>query len=641
MGKIKLLTSSVYNKLSAGEVVERPVGAVKELVENSIDSGANKIVIEVVNGGFDLISVTDNGCGMQSDDIELAFVKHATSKLRSVEQLSAIETLGFRGEALSSIAAVSKVTMTTHFCDDEMGVQVTVEDGKIIDRKFVAANVGTKIEVRDLFYNMPVRKKFLKSPTSEGSEITKFVSKLILTNATLEITYILDGKTVYHTNGEGLDEAIFTVFGSNYLNNCLEIKSNISEGMVIEGRIGTPEYTKANRNYQCLSVNGRMITDANITASIMQAYKPYLMKHQFPVYVLDLTIPCDLVDVNVHPKKSEVRFAKPQMICGMFYHCVEHALSEYVQAHAAQTFFADTTEGGSEQNNYTQEDLFGVINQLASEGNLEYMNRDQITAVDQMEKSTEKADMQTNYQALLDFYDQEMSVKKMRMAYGMDEPTVSSVQQAPPTWLNPMTSDTTITPSLTEEDMLFDRAKILGVAFTTYLLLELDDKLILVDQHAAHERILFDKFMANPSKNMQQVLLPYVFNVQEAEKEFIEENMQNILAAGIELQRFGENTYRIVAVNTLLADMDMKKFVEFLLASIEEYRLDDRTLIVEKMAKKACKAAVKAGYTLNEYEIKYILTQVRDNKIIQCPHGRPVFVTFSKSQLEKMFKRIV
>ena len=636
MAKIKLLTPDVYNKIAAGEVVEKPYGAVKELVENSVDAGATRIVIEVVNGGFDLISVTDNGYGIQEDDVDLAFVKHATSKLSSALQLDAIETLGFRGEALSSIAAVSRVTLTTRPHNSDVAVKVNVEDGTIVDKQHVSANIGTKIEVRDLFYNTPARKKFLKSPASESAEINKFVSKLILTNPTLEISYILDGKTVYETKGNGLEEAIYILYGSEFLENCIKIDF-VREGLRIAGYIGSPEYTKANRNYQTLSVNNRFVVDTGITASIMQAYKPYLMTKKFPVFVLDLFIHCDLVDVNVHPKKSEVRFADPRHVCGAFYYCITEALRRFSERRVDENFSVVTVSQEQPVKKYTQEEFLSAYNKMAYNGELDVTNRDQTAAVREMEKSTEQADKKSIAE-LGAFLERELSVEKARINLGLDEP--STVRQSAVV-LQPSEAQPPVIVEDDDEELLFSRAKILGAAFKTYLLLELDDKLIFVDQHAAHERILFDKFMASKTHDMQPVLIPYVFSVSDDEAQFIEENSDNILSAGIELHQFGQNTYRITAVSTLLSDLQMEEFVSYLLSSVGEFQLDNRTLIVEKLAKKACKAAVKAGYALNEYEIKYILKQVCDNKILQCPHGRPITVVFTKTQIEKMFKRIV
>ena len=632
MGNIKLLTPQVYNKIAAGEVKERPCGAVKELVENSIDAGATRIAIEAVGGGFQLISVTDNGCGIREDDIDLAFVKHATSKLSSEQQLNAIDTLGFRGEALSSIAAVARVTLTTRTRTSDAGLCVTLEEGKITDKKYVSANVGTKIEVRDLFYNMPARKKFFKSDAHESAEISKFVSKLILTNPTLDITYSLDGTTVYANKGEGLQEAVFNILGNECLRNCIKIDF-ARDGMRILGYICSPEYTKANRNYQTLSVNNRYVQDAGVSAAIMQAYKPYLMTRKFPVYVLDLYVDCDRVDVNVHPKKSEVRFADSRAVCAAFYTCVKDALQKFTRERVERTFLGepDETETQTEKR-FTQQDFLDYFNKKAQEGTLDVMNSGQAEAVRAMEKSTDEADEERNIRELGSYLEKELSVKKARQNLGLDsEPTLHSasvVLEAQPA------------PFVAPPTTVYPQAKLLGVAFDTYLIVQIEDRIIFIDQHAAHERILFDKFMAEKTHDMQTVI-PYVFHVTDEEALFFEENKENILAAGIELDNFGPNSYRINAVSTLLTDLKMEEFVRYMLSSIDEFKLDDRNLFAERLAKKACKAAVKAGYSLNKYEIDYIVTEVLENRVLQCPHGRPVTVVFTKTQIEKIFKRIV
>ncbi|MCM1533465.1 MAG: DNA mismatch repair endonuclease MutL [Corallococcus sp.] len=330
MADIKILQPEIYNLISAGEVIESPVGAVKELVENSIDAGATLISIDIVNGGFDCITISDNGSGMGEDDVALAFLKHATSKLTSAEDLSAIQTLGFRGEALPSIAAVSRVKLTTKRTDSDAAVSVTLENGIITSKNYVSGNVGTVIEVRDLFYNTPARKKFFRVPKREGAEISKFVSKLILTNPHLEVSFSMDGKQIYRTKGEGLNEAIFAVYGEECISNCLPVAYGRNNCRV-SGYIGTPEYSKPNKLQQTISVNGRYISDIKVSSAISQAYVPYLMTRRFAFFVLDIEVPYDDVDVNVHPKKAEVHFSDYRAVCAACYNAVSKALEEYAK----------------------------------------------------------------------------------------------------------------------------------------------------------------------------------------------------------------------------------------------------------------------------------------------------------------------
>lgn len=633
--RINILTADIYNKIAAGEVVEKPASALKEIVENSIDAGARRIAIEIEQGGLGLIAVSDNGCGIYEEDLDAVFLKHATSKLSSVNDLESIQTLGFRGEALSSIAAVSRVTLTTRTSQAETGVKICVEEGKIVSKEYVPFNVGTKIEIRDLFFNVPARKKFLKSPSRESAEITKYVARLILTNPNLSMSYELDGKTVYQTKGNDLSEAIFVIYGEKCLENCLPI--NVGNGFLrIMGYVSIPEYVKSNTTYQTLSVNGRCIEDKTLQSAIMQAYRPFYVGNgrQYPMYILNLDIPCDLVDVNVHPRKSEVRFQNAHSVAGKFYHAVEDVLKQYSDSRS-QNVYADAFVSDIEEPSVVQNDLqpgFKPKGKLFE--NAEDLTHEQMQDIWAIEEQT-AAQSKPTLEEFADQLEKTLTVQSARRAIGLEDENgvrqpLAALEIKP------------LQPENTERDIadeLLAKTRILGAAFKTYLILEKDDKIIFVDQHAAHERILFDKFMQNKPKTMQSLLFPYVFSVNETEADFIENNLENIANAGIEIEPFGKNTFRICAVSTLLNGADMEKFVQYMLSGLEDYRLDDSALIVEALAKKACKAAVKAGYVMSEQEIKYILKMMYENKVVRCPHGRPVTVVFTKAQFEKMFMR--
>ncbi len=642
MADIKILTPDIYNLISAGEVVEAPVGAVKEVVENSIDAGANQITIEICDGGFKSISITDNGRGMSEEDIDLAFIKHATSKLASAKDLEAVQTLGFRGEALPSIAAVAKVKLVTRQRTAETAISVTVENGQIVEKGFVSANIGTRIEILNLFYNTPARKKFLKQASREATDITKYVAKLILTNPNLKVDYYLDGKSIYRSKGAGLSEAIFTVYGKDCVSNCVPVNYS-KKNCRIKGYIGAPQYSKPNKTYQTLSVNGRYVIDNSIAGSVLQAFKPYLMTRQYPFFILDLEIPYDCVDVNAHPKKTEVRFVNHQDVCSAFYHAVSDALFVYMRSQKIYGTNLKTdnndvydSESSLQQENETK------LEEILDSGRFEIMNPAQSEDVLQIEKLTREEELRRDFEKFADEMEREVSVQKVRQQMGLDslQPKINNreieteeIEQPP-------------IPPIIEEDIdetqdLFDRTRILGVAFKTYLMLEIEDKIILIDQHAAHERILFDRFMENRSGDMQPLLFPYTFTVRDDEAQFIDANLENIISAGIEMEPFGRNTFRITATSTIFSNVKMNEFVDYLLQSVDEFRLDDKVLIVEKIAQKACKAAIKAGYTLNEFEIKHILKDIAEDRVLQCPHGRPIYISFSKREIEKMFKRIV
>ena len=651
MGKIKVLTPDIFNKISAGEVVENPAAVVKELVENSIDAGAMRIVVETVDGGMKSITVTDNGCGMEADDIDVCFLKHATSKILSAEEIFGVTTLVFRGEALASIAAVAEVKLTTRHASSDMAICAVAKQGVVVSKQFVSANVGTTIEVKDLFYNTPARKKFLKSPAREGTEITKYMTKLALVNPYLELTYIADGQTVFQTKGKGLEETIFTIYGPDCLSNCLPINTEFKNAR-LRGYIGNPEFTKANSTYQTISVNGRPIVDKNIQAAILQAYRPYLMTRRYPFYVLDLDIITEDVDVNVHPKKTEVRFANNQKVFTIFYVSVKEALQKYSHQRADEIMGQQGQQVADTKVTHIQDNYLANFDAYQSAVK---MNPDQAKDVIEIELLTEaeekrlrelavKEDMRTgrSVQAML----QRLSAVDQNLEDGgrMQVDIYADVRHDPEFDENdegmlpePLPPE----PPKDEYDDLYAQTRILGVAFNTYLILELEEKIILVDQHAAHERILYNKFLEGKFDTMQPVLIPYTFTVKPEEADFIMENLKNVLKAGVEIQPFGLNSFRIVAVSTHFVDTKMEKFVDYLLESVDEYKLDSKKLFVEKLAKKACKAAIKAGQKLNEFEIKYIIKEIHDGKIVQCPHGRPVTVVMTKSQIEKMFKRIV
>ncbi len=640
MSKIKILSPDIYNKIAAGEVVENPAAAVKELVENSIDAGATRINVDICGGGMESITVSDNGCGIDTEDIDVVFLKHSTSKLADADALFEIKTLGFRGEALASIAAVSRVKLTTRTADSDAAVTVTAEDGVISEKTFATANVGTSVEVSSLFYNTPGRKKFLKSAAREGAEITKYISRLILTAPELEISYRCDGRQVFRSKGGGVADALYAVYGADCLRNCLAVSAQF-RNVKVTGYAGSPDYTKPNGTYQTLSVNGRCVTDKNINAAVMQAFRPYLMTRKYPFYVLNAEVPYDEVDVNVHPKKSEVRFADPHKMFTAFYVSLKNVLQEYsrskIDGILGNQKSAETPEEIPVR--HIQENYFEDFEAFK---NGETMTPRQADTVRLFEKATEENAKRREFDKFVEEMDKNLTVENaLKMLNGTD---VCAVEQAPARFEG-YDETCAVRAEVFDDGVSADvmsRVKILGAAFNTYLILELDDKLIFVDQHAAHERILYDEFMERgPGKSMQPLLLPYVFTVKDDEAEFIDSNMSYIKDAGFELEPFGRNTYRITSVSVLFVDVGLDKFVEFLLSSVAEFRLDDRRLIVEKIAQKACKAAVKAGYCLNETEIRYIVKAVCDNKIVQCPHGRPVTFVFTKTQMEKSFKRIV
>ena len=647
MGQIKILTSDVYNKISAGEVVERPASVVKELVENSIDAGASSIEISIKGGGIESIQIVDNGSGIDEDDVAVAFLKHATSKLSKASDLETIQSLGFRGEALASISSVSKMQLTTKTPFSETAVSVLVEEGEIVEKTYTSANVGTKIVVKDLFYNTPARKKFLKTPAREGGEITQYVTKLILTCPFLEIKYVIDGKVVFNFKGTGLEEAIYVVYGKDCLKNCIPINSKYQD-VVVEGYVGSPEYTKPNSTYQVLSVNGRVVKDITIQTAVRQAFAPYLMTRSYPFFVLHLTVPFDEVDVNVHPTKQEVRFVDVRKVFVGVNLPIKQALSAYTENRSQQILtpsmdfnVLDTPPTTAKQSSLP--DLYEEFLQPRQQDDVALkMEMDSIVAKNKQRNFEEYCDNLTS------FYDKAIKGKPA------PEPLTDSLatsQSATPIQFHKdyrlmqqiAAEQETFLPTRKQDDEFdFSNVKILGVLFDTYMLIEIGDKAVYIDQHAAHERLLFDKFMENASKLfMQPLMFPYVFTVKDDEAAFIEDNLGEIAKAGILIQPFGQNSFRVVEVASLFTDIKMDKFVNYILGYMDQYKVDSKKLTIDKIAQKACKAAVKAGDKLDSRQLESLVKQIYKNNALQCPHGRPICVEINKAHLEKMFKRIV
>ena len=646
MGQIKILTSEVYNKISAGEVVERPASVVKELVENSIDAGASSIQIAVKGGGIEFIEIVDNGSGIDEDDVAVAFLKHATSKLASASDLESIQSLGFRGEALASIASVSKMQLTTKTPFAETAVKVDVVDGQIAQKTYCSSNVGTKIVVSDLFYNTPARKKFLKTPSREGAEITQYVQKLILTNPFLEIKYVLDGKPMFNFKGTGLEEAIYVVYGADCLKNCIPINSKYQD-IVVEGYVGSPEYTKPNSTYQVLSVNGRVVKDVTIQTAVRQAFAPYLMTRSYPFFVLHLTVPVDEVDVNVHPTKQEVRFADVRKVFVGVNLPIKQELARFVETRSHQILAPDpdfnvlNAEPKKTPTNALP-DIYDEYLQPQSKQNVEKVEQEMDSIVVK-NKQRHFEDYCTN---LTKYYDETVKGNQAELqpvSQLQNTQVEQSVVLQPSTkYMQAIAQQETFLQEQQTDDFDFSNVKILGVLFDTYMLLEIGDKAVYIDQHAAHERLLFDKFMQTSNKLfMQPMLIPHVFTVKEDEAAFIEDNLNEIAKAGIVMQPFGDNTFRVVEVASLFLNIKMDKFINYVLGYMDQYKVDSAKLNVDKIAQKACKAAVKAGDKLDSKQLEYLVKEIYKNNALQCPHGRPIYVEISKTHLEKLFKRIV
>lgn len=640
MNKINILTSDIYNKIAAGEVVERPASVVKELIENSVDAGATEIVVQIEEGGTKRISVLDNGGGISPVDLEKAFLPHATSKISSADDLGEIKTLGFRGEALSSIAAVSKVASTSKTIDSDTAMRLELTAGHEQSYEAVSANNGTHIEVEDLFFNVPARKKFLKTPSREGGEINNFITRLILANPSIKIKYIADGKTVYDFKGSGIEEAIFMLYGKECLDNCLYVESS-AKNVKISGYIASPEYTKSNTGGQTIIINGRYVNCAVVSAALKNAYSPFLMTRQYPFYVLYIDLPADEIDVNVHPSKLEVKFLYGQDVFMAAYLAAKDTLANASKLYKQKIQIKTEPFSGEEQ--YANVSMFPPKNTQGSEFAMKLVEA-RLAQTAEPIKPTFEAGLKPK-PLPIEEPAQTPDVPKTQSVISKGDVPLSLNGEMPAN----AHSEGVMQPALFsdgggQKQGIFSDAKFLGIVFDTYIMLERGDFLFIIDQHAAHERILYDIYTEQYNKNeivTQPLLVPYVFETTDAETNYIRQNMNNLGDGGFEVEEFGHNTFKLNAIPTAFTGLSVDKFVKEVLTNIRYFDMSTSELTRDMLARRACKAAIKAGNVLDRADVYALLQQLDEKENLKCPHGRPIVVVYSIVEFEKWFKRIV
>ncbi len=631
MSKINILDKTIYNRIAAGEVVEKPASVVKEMVENSIDAGATNIVVEVVNGGIDKIRVTDNGCGISYEDLPKVFMSHATSKISCIDDLDKIGTLGFRGEALSSIASVSRVTLITKTSDSDEGYKLTLEGGDNQTIEPYGCNDGTTIIMENLFFNVPARAKFLRRPKQEEADITNYISRLIMANPNISIKYIADNKQVFMSSGTGLFDAIYCVYGKNIVDNLIEI--NYSKDLYsFSGYIGKPTFTKPNRTYQTLVINGRYVINQTISTAIYKAFESYMMKGSFPFYVIHLNIPLDKVDVNVHPNKLDVKFEDSNRLFGIVYQAISEILFNCITIKQL-----DDDKEEQPQINYNNLNIL-----QSNEGKSFNANESTTSKISEVEIPSATV------------YNKAIEINKLISA--IDKPTTSTLSSGNDSYSMKLAQKIVQQQSVVSEDdnpstdsnlnLLNNNYRIVGVLFNTYIVVEQNDYIYVIDQHAAHERLLYDKFKANYEKqelNVQPLLIPYILEVNYVESNYIENNINVFTQLGFDIESFGTNCYKISAVPVMLKDINLKSFFDDILGNMTNKLIIDKSSAMEEyLAKSACRAAVKANDILSNSEISALLTQLsHDNQVLLCPHGRPIVVKITDKDIEKWFKRIV
>lgn len=626
--KINVLDSSIYNLISAGEVVERPASVVKELVENSIDAGAKNVRIEITAGGKTRIKVTDDGAGIEKDDMSNAFLPHATSKIRDKNDLFSIKTLGFRGEALASIAAVSMVSAFSKTDDDDCAHGIELRGGKT-EKTFECPGVtGTSVTIENLFFATPARLKFLKKDKSEESEITALVAKTALSNPFVAFTYVSDGKTLLKTYGKGLKDAVSNVYNREIAMNFIEFENTYGD-LNIKGFISAPTFFKGNRSYQTTIINGRVIENKTVTAAVEKAYEPFLMRRSYPLFVLDIAMPFDSLDVNVHPSKSDVRFADNNKIFSFVYNSIQRVLSSYDDIKSAPQieYVPDATDFPSETTDEKENASFcenssSVSRPAGNRGNI-------FDGIFSANRASEGGD--SFYRMIKNRISVTDNVKSTHEYEKRDE----GIQQ---TFLD--TND----PSYERSGFSFDfQGKIIGQVFSTYILVEKDDYLYVIDQHAAHERILYDKLIGAEGGYSQPLLIPYIYYANAREKDFIEEIIPSLNGIGFDISEFSDDSFKVSAVPEALTDIDFDEFFACITKDFIRTDIKDKDLLKEKLMQTACKSAIKGGDALNDMQIDALLKSfaAAENKPLQCPHGRPTVIKFSKTDFEKWFKRIV
>ncbi len=624
MGKINVLDSGVFNMLAAGEVVERPASVVKELVENSLDAGATRIDIAIEEGGIRKIQVSDNGVGIQKDDLRNAFLPHATSKIAKIEDLDCLATLGFRGEALASIASVSEVTLISASKTEGKASRISLKGGEVVFEAQDSRSEGTIITVENLFFNTPARLKFLKKAANEGRAVADAVRTLILANPSVAFTFSNeDGIEIEHEGGT-LQDAICSVYGAKTADNLLPVKENNSYGIKVSGYVSKADHTKPSRAYQTIIVNGRTVEDTTVQTAAEKAYGDYLMKRAYPMFALDIVMPFDEVDANVHPRKTEVRFADKQKVFGAVYRAVQNT----IEANVSQTRFGFNVKPASD-----------ACDKQPPENNISSSKRyEERAKQEDLRVFNPKIDISGLFPQKSAPRDFGFPSSDRSKSSSLRESAVGAV------FVNDDIRDKNTADDEDRGLSVFD-GKIVGQVFATYILAERDEKLYIIDQHAAHERILYDKIVNKISAEYSQPLLaPYELSLTGVEEEYLENVMPKLVELGFVISAVN-GKYFVNAVPEPAVGINFSKFFGDLFAdTANSDALTLAGLLKDSLCQQACKAAIKGGDMLSLQQIERVIkSYVDDNGELpaKCPHGRPTVIALEKRDFEKMFKRIV
>lgn len=622
---IQVLDQETINKIAAGEVIERPSSVVKELVENAIDAGATAVTIEIKDGGISFIRITDNGSGISKDDIPMAFLRHSTSKIKSIEDLMNVSSLGFRGEALSSIAAVSQVELITKTADDFTGSRYVIEGGNEISLEEVGAPDGTTFIVRNLFYNTPVRRKFLKTAATEAGYVNALIEHLSLSHPDISFRFINNNQNKLHTSGNmNLKDIIYGVYGRDITSNLMEI-SGKTQDVEITGFIGKPVICRGNRGYENYYINGRYIKSSIITKAIEEAYKGYIMPHNYPFTAIHFKINPSIMDVNVHPTKMELRFSKNEFVYRFVLETVKECLAN--RELAARVKLPDSKPYQAPRIEPPRESFY---NSKESSVKQKTVNENQTAGF--IKNITDYTKMPpTRLPEPFEIKRSDEMIKEDKKIYEAEKK--QEAEQL----------------SMFDTPLMSEKAKadyrIIGQLFETYWLIEYEDKFYMMDQHAAHEKILYERFMNHlkvKDMDTQMIMPPVIIELNMQQEDAYKRNKQAFSRLGFEIEEFGGNAYKVNGLPAGLPNINLKQMLIDMIDGLTDDNSTDLDIITERVATMSCKAAVKGNNKLSFEEAKELIEELMQaENPYNCPHGRPTLIVMSKYEVERKFKRIL
>lgn len=660
MPEIHVLDQSTINQIAAGEVIERPASVVKELLENAIDAKASAVTVEIKEGGIGFIRITDNGCGIDKNDVKVAFLRHSTSKIKTAEDLLTVSSLGFRGEALSSIAAVGQVELITKTKSSLTGVRYITEGGQEKELSEIGVPDGTTFIVRNLFFNTPARRKFLKSPMTEGGYISDIVERIALSHPEVSIRFIVNGQNKLHTSGNGnIKDVIYNIYGRDIASNILEIK-NENEFMKVKGFIGKPVISRGNRNYENYFINGRYIRSGLISKAIEEAYKPFMMQHKYPFTALHIEIDSELLDVNVHPTKMELRFRNQEQLYPYVLKLIGDTIS------GRELIPESVCDDEKTQNERVKAEVKEQKKLVAYKPLPEPFEIGRQKKIAEAEKQTER---HISKPFEIPVKNRESVVREDRTPTTIYNKTPKQAEEYP---IEPENKKEIIAEEIKEEIEVIEETKVetkpeqmtlfddkllsktarekhvlVGQVFDTYWIVQYGDKMFIIDQHAAHEKVLYERTLARYRERKavsQAVNPPIILTLNMGEEALLNKYMDIFTGFGYEIEHFGGKEYAVRAVPYDLYSISKEELLMEILDNLSDETAGRITpeLITEKIASMSCKAAVKGNNRLSDAEANELIDELLTlENPYNCPHGRPTIISMSKYELEKKFKRVL